>query len=229
MTASNNDSAAELLIQEVDEDLRRDQYAKLWKRYGNWMIGGAIGIVLVVAANQGWQYWQNGVRQKEAAQFSAAQALADAGKLQDAVQALDKLAADSHTGFAMTAEMRRAELLATSGDAAGAIAAYDKLAASSAKPLYRDLAVIKSALLSIDQGGDLAPVEAKLSNLLAASNPWHFAATEALAMLAQKKGDANRAINLYKQLADDLEAPQGVRARAAEMLAALGAGDKVKG
>jgi len=36
-----------------------------------------------------------------------------------------------------------------------------------------------------------------------------------------QSGDKSGALDLYKSLADDLAAPQGLRARAAEMAAAL--------
>jgi hypothetical protein len=85
------------------------------------------------------------------------------------------------------------------------------------------------ALLTLDTA-DPTQLEQRLAPLSAAANPWHYSATEALALIAQRKGDAKRATELYKQLADDLAAPPGIRARAAEMLAVLGpAAGKVNG
>lgn len=220
MSASDNDSAGDLLIQEVDEDLRREQYHRLWKRYGNHVIATAVAIILIVAGYQGWQTWQGKQRQQEAAQYAAAQELISEGKARIAIEMLAKLAADSHTGFAVAAAMRRAELIAAQGDTAAAAAAYGEIAGSSAPQPYRDLAIVKAAQLSLD-AADPAQIEQRLAPLAAAGNPWHYTASELLAMVAQKKGDGKRAAELYKQLADDLQAPQGVRARAAEMLAVL--------
>jgi hypothetical protein len=230
VSASDNDRAGDLLIQEVDDELRHEQYQKLWARYGVHAAAVAIALVLFVAGYEGWSSWQNKVRQQDAAQFSAAQTLAATGKTTEAMEALAKLAADSHTGYGLAAGMRRAELLAEKGDVAAAAAAYDQIAASSSNSgIYRDLAVIKGALLEVETG-DPAQLEKRLGNLTSAGNPWRVEATEILAMLAQKKGDTKRAAELYKQLADDATAPQGVRARAAEMLATFGpATDKAKG
>ncbi len=229
MSASDKDSAGDLLVQEVDEELRREQYHQLWKRYGKYAIAAVAAVIFVVAGYQGWQEWQGRLRQKEAAQFEAAQDLATQGKGAESLEALAKLAADGQTGFATAAGMRRAELLVGQGDVAGAAATYDRIANSSGPTLYRDLAVLKLALLSLDTG-DLAALESRVAPLSAISNPWHFSATEILALLAQKKGDARQAGLLYKQLADDLQAPPGIRARAAEMLAVLPpVADKAKG
>lgn len=220
MSVSDKDHAGELLIQEVDEELRREQYHRLWKRYGNYVIGVAVAIVFIVAGYQGWQSWQNKQRQQEAAQFAAAQELIAQDKTRVAIEMLAKLGTESHTGFAIAARMRRAELLASQGDTAQAAASYEEIAASSAPQVYRDLAVLKGALLTLDQA-DPAQVEKRVAPLVEAGNPWHYTAAEVLAMVAQKKGDTKRAADLYKQLADDLQAPQGVRARAAEMLTVL--------
>ncbi|PKU23912.1 tetratricopeptide repeat protein [Telmatospirillum siberiense] len=229
MSSSDHDSAGDLLIQEVEEELRRDQYHKLWKRYGNYIVAAVVAVILVVAGYQGWQEWQGRQRQQEAARFEAAQDLVAQGKTAESAEALAKLSSDGHTGFATAAGMRRAELLLGQGDVVGAAAAYDQVANSSGPALYRDLAVLKVALLTLDSG-DAAALESRVAPLSAVANPWHFSATEILALLAQKKGDAQKAALLYKQLADDLQAPAGIRARAAEMLAVLPpAADKAKG
>jgi hypothetical protein len=54
------------------------------------------------------------------------------------------------------------------------------------------------------------------------SSPWRHSAREILALVAVRRGDAAKAADLYRKIADDQAAPQGLRARAAEMLAAVG-------
>jgi hypothetical protein len=229
VSASDKDSAGDLLIQEVDEELRRDQYHQLWKRYGNYVIAAVIGVVLLVAGYQGWQAWQSKQRQEEAAKFGAAQTLAAQGKTSEALEALAKLGADSRSGFAITARMRRAQLLTDAGDVAGATATYEQIIGSSSPKLYRDLAILKAALLSLD-GVQTAEMEGRVASLAVAGNPWYYSAVEVMALVAQKKGDTKQATLLYKQLADDAQAPSGIRARAAEMLAILSpASEKAKG
>lgn len=220
MSVNDQDRASDLLIQEVDEDLRREQYEKLWKQYGNWIIAAALAVVLIVAGYQGYQGWDKNQRNKEALAFEAARSLAATGKTQEASDAFAKLAADGHAGVAVESQMIRAQLLQQSGDNAGAVAAYEALAKSSAPSVYRDLAVVKAALLTIDNG-DASPYEPRLAQIANASNPWHSLATETLAMQAIKKGDLAKATDFYKKLSDDATTPEGMRGRATEMLAAL--------
>lgn len=211
----------DLLLQEVSEDLRREQMLKLWRRYGVYVLLAALGLVLGVAGYQGWKAWRTSQLQKSAIRFSEAATLAGDGKTALAAAKLAELGADGHGGYATAALMAEADIKARAGDVAGAREAYKKLAASGAGPLYRDLATLKDALLALENGdADIAP---RLSGLLVEGNPWRYQALEALAAATRQKGDLTQAMEHYRKIADDLNAPQGSRARAAEALAALGA------
>ena len=218
MSASENPSEGDLLLREVDDEMRHEQYVRLWKRYGNLIIGAALAVVLVVAGYQGWRSWQTRLRQEESGLFAAAQDMLAKGDKRGGLDVLAKLGNEGHAGLAVAARALRAEVLAADGDTGLAVATWEEIAASGAPPLFRDLAILKQALLTLDSA-DPAVIEGRVAPLAAADRPWHYAATEILAMAAGKKGDRQRAAELYKQLADDFKAPQGVRSRAADMLA----------
>lgn len=218
------DIATELLIQEIEEDLKHEQYAKLWRKYGGVVIGACVAIVAVVAGYQGWQSYYGAQRRDEAAAFAAASGL-EAPK--DAAAALDKLTLQAKTGYGALAELRRASLLAEAGDAEAARSAYDTIAAKPAiAQVYRDLAVLRSVALSLDSG-DPAALQIRLQPLLATG--WRHSALEMQALLARRQGDAARMREIYQQLADDMATPQSLRGRAAEMLSAIGAAPEKKG
>ena len=42
---------------EVNEEMRQDQARALWDRYGPFLIGIAVAVVLGTAALDGWDYW----------------------------------------------------------------------------------------------------------------------------------------------------------------------------
>ncbi|MEE8534520.1 MAG: hypothetical protein V3S45_00650, partial [Kiloniellales bacterium] len=58
--------------------------------------------------------------------------------------------------------------------------------------------------------------------LTADANPWRHSAREISAVLAFRSGDREKAVELFTGLAKDASAPEGIRARAGEMLAAIG-------
>jgi len=221
LSVNDQDPTGDLLIKEVDEDLRREQYAKLWKAYGKYAIAGAVAIVFGVAGHQAWQSYRDKQFQKEAAQFAAAETLIDAGKSRDAETKLAEIAGQDGSGFAVAAAFRHAELQSEGGDVTGALASYDQLSHSGAPTLFRDLAVLKGAMLTLDSA-DPETLIKKLQPLADSGNAWRFSATEMLALVANRQGDHAKAVSYYQKLADDAGAPQDIRARATEMLAALG-------
>jgi hypothetical protein len=216
----DEDRTGDILIQEVDEDLRREEYLKLWRRYGAAAIAIAVAVVVVFAGWQAWLGWQKDQRDQAAARYAAAVALIDAGKTKEAEAALAAIEGGDK-GFAILAGMSRAQLLAKDGDLKGAMAAYEQIAASDAPELLRDLAALKEGLLALSLPGDTGAVENHIAGLAVAGQPWYYQATEEMALFARKKGDDKHAVELFKRLADDAHAPQQMRARAAEMLAAL--------
>jgi len=218
VSASDKNTEGDLLLQEVDEELRHEQYLRLWARYGNYIIGAGLAVVVLVAGYQGWQSWQTKQRQDEAARFSAAQEMILNGDRKAGLDAMAQLAAEGHGGLSAAARSIRAEAFAREGNVGLAVAAWEDIAASSAPPMLRDLAVLKLALLTLDSA-DPAALEKRVAPLTAPGAVWHYAASEIVAMLAFRAGDHQRAQTLYKQLAEDPAAPQGIRARAAEMLA----------
>lgn len=220
--SKERDVASDLLIREVDEDLRRDEYAKLWKKYGIFLIAAAVLLVLGVAGYQGWRSWRNSRAEADSVAFAAASALIEANRTDDAAAALARLATDGHTGFTVVAGFDRAALLTHEGKVAEAEAAYDQIAAGDAPKELRELATIKHALVALGGNEDLASIRPRVEAIAVAGDPWYYAASEVLAVIALKTGDRARATTLFKQLADDRQAPQGVRTRASEMLAALG-------
>ena len=222
MNNKDQDQAADILIHEVDEDLRREQYLKLWRAYGKYAIAAIAAIILGVAGHQAWLSWRDRQFQAEAAKYQAAEELTTAGKQNEALVKLAEIAGGKG-GFAMAAGFRRAELQVESGDLAAAAASYDAISKSDAPAQFRDLATLKGAMLTLDKD-DPEALAKRIQPITNAANPWHFTAIEMMAMLANRRGDKDQAIKYFKQLADDAQAPQGARSRASEMLTILGGG-----
>lgn len=209
------------IFREIDEELRRDNFEKLWTRYGKYVVLLALAAVLVTAGVMGWREYRSRERQEEGVRYAAALALQQQGKNAEAADAFAVLARDGHDGHAVLARLAEASLRVKTGDIAGAVAIYDQLAADAGiDPVFRDAATLLSARYGIDKADPHAIVE-RLAPLTNAENAWHPLALELTALADLKAGDKAKAREAYERLADDLNAPQGLRARAAEMIAAL--------
>ncbi len=219
---ADRDPEQDNLFKEIDEELRHEHYAKLWKKYGNFVIGAAVVLVLSVASFQGWKSYDLNRRTESSQLFTSAIKAVSADKPDEATGILAKLAVEGSSGYAILSRFNQAAILAKKGDAKGAAQAYRAISKDSSVPsIYRDLALIMSVMHDLDIG-DPAQLSASLTGLMAADNPWRHSAKELTALAAQKAGDKSKAGKLYKELADDATAPSGIRARAAEMSAILG-------
>ncbi len=213
------DPVQDSLFREFEEDLRQEHWAKLWKRYGNYAVGAVLALVLSVAGYQGWRAYDIAARQSDGERFAAALKLAGDKQTQAAAEAFAGLAADATAGYALLARFQEAALLAKRGEPA---AAYADLAADpGVDAVYRDLAVILGAFHEMN-GPGAGDLSARLAPLTADGNPWRHSAKELTAVLAARAGDRTKARALFTALAADATAPQGIRARAGEMLAILG-------
>ncbi len=210
------------IFREVDEEVRREQYAKLWKNYGPFVIGLAVAIVLFVAGYQGWQYWQQSEREAASRSYAAAMAQVEDGSIEAALSQLADVAEETGTGYATLAKFERARLLAENGDTVSAVALWDEIAeGSSPGPGWRQLATLFSVMHQFD-GGDPGILESKLQPLIEANSPFRFTARELAALLALRQGENARAADYLRANTEDAETPRGARTRASQLLQVIG-------
>jgi hypothetical protein len=208
------------VFDEVSEDLRRERALKLWKKFAPLLGGAAVAIVLATA---GYVLWQDHARKRteaDALRFAEAARLG-AEDVSRATVELRALARDGQAGYAALARLKAASLAAAGGDAAEAVSQYRAIADDgSFDAQLREAATLIATLLAVDTASPGDAVRA-VQALQTPTGPWRHAAREIEALAHLRAGDRVRAAELYRQLADDLAAPAGLRQRASEMLAAL--------
>jgi hypothetical protein len=208
------------IFREIDEELRRDNLLKLWSRYGRYIVALAVLVLLIAGGIVAWRNHQLSERRAQSMRYSSALSLVREGKDADAAKVF-ALVAQEGGGYATLAAFEEAELLGKSGDRKAAAAAYDRIAATGGlDPVFRQLATLLSVMQELPDT-DAHSVIDRLAPLTSPGNPWRSTALELTAATRLETGDKSGALEVYKTLADDLAAPQGMRARAAEMATAL--------
>ena len=208
------------IFKEVDEELKRDQALKFWKRYRWYIFGVAAAVVLVTAGYQAWTWWDEKQRSARSDSYAAAIELIERGDTAAAAEALGALGAVGG-GYGTLAAFKQAGLKAEAGEPAAAIEIWDRLANSSAvAPAFRGVATLLSVMHQMNDG-DAAALEARLEPLIAPGSGFQPIALELIAALALREGETARARDLYTQIADDRTAPAGAQRRATRMLLAL--------
>jgi hypothetical protein len=192
----------ETIFREVDEELRGDRMRAIWKRFGPYLIGTAVAVVLLVAVNEGWSWWQNSQAAAASDKFYAALEIADGTDVAAAEKAFADVEATAPAGYATLAKFRQAGLLAKSGKTDEAVAAYDALATSESNQQLKSLALVFAANLFVDKG-DVAAVQQRVQGLAVAGNPMRNAARETLGLAQYKAGDLDAAVATLTEILND--------------------------
>ena len=212
----------EAFLREVDEELRRDEMARLWKRWGRVLV---IAIAGGLIAFGGWLWWRD---------YQAKQAGAEGEKLNAAIEqlsrdqfdqaapALTELSQSSRAGYRTAAQLAAGAVAAQKGETQQAVAAFAAVAKDEkAAQAFRDLALIRQTTVEFDT---LAPdqIIARMQKLARKDSPWFGSAGELVAIAHLKAGRPKDAGAIFAALAADPVVPASIRSRAAQMASVTG-------
>ncbi len=203
---------SDLLLKEIDEELRHDRIKAFWKKYGVLVAGCVAIFVVAIAGWRGYDAWQ----QSQAA--NDGDALYDVIKAGDNLSAenqrqLEQLIASGTKGAATLARFR-----AAGNDKTKALKNFDEIAKDrSLDASLRDLAAMRAAWLAFDQG-DLDNAAKRAEPLAQEPNAYRHTARELMALAAYKKKDLPAAARWFDLLIADPAVPGDARNRGEMML-----------
>lgn len=209
---SNNES----FIDEVTEEVRRDKLYAGLRKYG-WI--GILGVLLLVGGASVNEWMKARERAAAEAAGDAILAAVGAGDAAGQAAALDAIAAEGDLGAVLG-------LIAAGSEPDNAADAAERLAAvavdPATPPLYRDLAVLKRAMIPGAMSAE-DRVEA-LALLTVPGAPFRVLAEEQIAHAEVELGDTQAALTRLEALLNDNEASGALRQRAQQLIVALGGG-----
>lgn len=209
------------LFREIDEDIRRDRLNSLWEKYGIYVVGLAVGIVLVAGLIVGGRAWERSRDEAASARYNEVLLKAASEKPGEAAATFAAFAKEARPGYATLAGLRQAALLVEADDTKGAVAVYDAIAANSAaSDVLRGMARIKAALLLVDELS-YDDLRARIGDLDDAGSAWRGNARELLGLAAWKSGKYAEAAPYFDAIVKDNESSAGLRDRAHVMQAVL--------
>jgi hypothetical protein len=200
------------IFREVEEDVRRERFEKLWKAYGIYAIAA---LVLLFAGIGGWQVWQRHElqeRQKFSDSFLAAQRISNP---QTAASTFADLARTAPKGYGAVARLSQAGAMFASGQRGGAIDLYKQIAKDDSGPIG-SVARLRAAW-ALAESASRTELAELLKPLDQPGNAWRPSAREVLAYADYRAMDTKSALTKYNELALAPESPNGLRARARAM------------
>lgn len=200
------------IFREIDEEVRRDKAAALWKKYGNLLIGLAVAAVVAVAAWQVWLYREQQASQAVGARLEEALRASRDNRGAEAESILLELSANAPAGYRQIARFRLAAETGKRDPAAGATA-FDALANDgSLDQLYRDLARLRAGMLRVDLA-PYAEIRTALEPLATPQGVWRHSAREFLGIAALKANLFEDAGRWFDAIVTDPQSPQVLRQR----------------
>lgn len=211
---SNSDG----FIDEVTEELRRDQMMATLKRYG-WI---AVLVVLLIVGGAAFsEYRKAQVRAQAEGLGDAILSALESEEAATRVAGLQAVEAADPQAAAVLALLTASEQLAAD-DLAGAVANLDAVAMNGDVPqIYRQIAQFKSLTL---QAGTLPASDRKqgFEALGAAGGNLSLLAQEQLALISIEEGDIAGAIATYQAVLSDAGVTPDLQQRALQVIVALG-------
>jgi hypothetical protein len=218
----------DMMSREIDEELRREQLLKLWDKYGVYVLGLVLAVVVGIA---GWKYYQH--QRTEANQAASNQfiyALNDLGskRVIEGQKGLEALAASAPKGYAALARLRLASQQGADGSILDALKTYESLANDeTVDPILRDFARLQIGMLKFDTMF-FSDLRNQINSLTSDRSPWRHSARELLGMGAMKAGLGPEARSHFKRLLADSATPPGIAERARMMVAMLDEAERAK-
>ncbi len=214
------------IFREVEEEVRRDRYERLWKQYGDYVIAVAAVLIIGVAGYKLWQHYEFVETQKASAAYLQAMDVALNSPNKAAAASLyAKLAQSAPKGYAAAAELAEAGSLSAAGKKTESLALYRRIIARH-KDEIGDIARVRAAWMTADSAKK-SELEELLQPLNDAKSGWRYMAREILAYADFRDGRLDAARDSFAALSNERDAPVPIRSRAKAMASLLrtGVGD----
>lgn len=213
------------IFREIEEDIRRDQMSKIWKKYGSWLLTIILAIILLTVVLVWWRQQQENRQYERAIIYQKAQEIIASGDPLNAEDLLLSLIKEEG-GYSMLARFELAALRVKSGKLETAINIYNGISEDQGVYYpYRQLSMIKHALLLIEMpeinANDLSNMNKTLEKSLKTSTPGPALALsirEVQVLLHLKLGQILEAKEGIIRIIDNPNAPVNMRRRLTELL-----------
>lgn len=195
------------VFDEISEDLQREKLKRFWQENGAWIIGGAVGAVLLTGAMAAWRQWDYTRDAQATAELSRLVVASD-------LAGLEKFAATGRKEQAMIAGLMAAATHLGRSEKGKAVDLYGRVAGTfGVDGVWRDLARVLSVSQRLDKDPPAA-LEKELADLSGDDDVWRYTARELTALLAARQGQMQKAVDALTKTISDPGAPADARSRA---------------
>ena len=207
---------SEEFIKEVDDELKEERLAKLWRRLAPSIVGFSVGIILFVAGIVGGENYSENKSQRIGDDFTSAVVLINEKDIDTALIVLDEITDEASDGYVTMAKMKKATLLIKQNKVEEGLNVFLDLEKSAFDQSFKDMATIMYVLNAMDYKSSDELL--KKIERLTVNSEWSFSALELKAFLFLKKNDKNSANEVFEKILSKKNPPSTLAGRARDMI-----------
>lgn len=194
------------MFKEIEDEIRREKFEKIWRVIGKWAIYGSITIIIATIGFVVWENRNNEHSEEKTAVLIKSSELIESGNYKAGITVISPLTDDAGSKYYALAMLQKARAQELSGDADGAQKTYLLLAKN--KNDFSDLAKIKSL-----NDNEITKISS--------SSPFYYSAQENNAWKLLRIGKESESADIFISLIDDKNTPQSMVSRAREILSVI--------
>jgi hypothetical protein len=192
------------LIREIEDDIRREKFDRLWQRFGRIMVGVSIVVVLVTIAVVVMQNQKQSQAMELTSEYIRGIDRMNVEDFKGAISVFDSIAANDKSPYYGMALLQKAKAQESLGDKTGAAKTYEQLASQSSA--FGELSKLLSASAN---NSIIEPVK---------TSPFYYTQSEWKAWQLVGQGKKDDAVAVFMTLREDIEAPSTLRQRVNDAL-----------
>lgn len=192
------------LFREIEDDIKRERYDKLWNSFGKLMVFVSIGVIAATIAVVVWQNYTQARAMEKTGDFIKGIDRLNIEDYKGAIGIFDKLSEDDSSSYYGLSLLRKAQAQTAISDGEGALKTYKTLVESD--PVFGQLA----RLMLPAKGTDVE----KPRN----GAPFFYVQSEARAWQLLKLGEKDNAVAQFLAILRDQRTPFSMRSRVRESL-----------
>jgi hypothetical protein len=200
------------LIEDIQEDIKREDLINFWKKYGKFIISAVVVFVLAVSGVLYWQHYKQEQKAKISLRFQEIISSLEPGSPEKTIKDLQEFSLNASSGYKILSQFSAAGLMPDIAQAFSDIS-NDK----SIEKSFREIASLLSAISNLD-GANPRVVLEMLASFESSGSPFRPLAREIVGYALMRLGNIDTAKSMFESLIRDQMASIGIRTRAESML-----------
>ena len=205
----------ENLIKEINEEIKQDNYKKLWDKYGKYLIGLLLIIVFSVSSGTLYKnYKANKIEKQSDLYFQAIEFIKNEN-YSEAERIFSEINNSKDSGYSILSALQMIDLKNK-----GKMEGNTKNIIIDKNPYFDDYFLLQKFNQDLSENKNNILID-EIIKISQPGSPWRFTAQELLAAYYLKNNDLNSAIQSLNAITEDNEAPLFMKERALLLLKSI--------